>query len=451
MPVYGKGGRHYRYCGICGFEPEREQKRPWSLNVHCWKEHALVVFPGCAKCKPTEMYARSREGDVISHIQTNHGVRAKQDEWICWVLVDIRDEVPSTFKPRPQDLAILLAREDSPGDDVTSLVRAAGRWRERQGQPRPSTSGTSQSADRGRRRRSSSPRDKRRAPDLASIHKSRNLDDSPPASRTRSPKEKPATRRRTKTKLLDIGMSLSDASEEVPKSLPSPASAKRPTPPKRAREDSSSESSSESGSTSAEETHDGAPLLGFKALKSQAKASQRISPIKPPSPRQSPRKQPSPKKKSTVRIEDTPEREPSPTHEVPYTVWQREAQSAQPLIVRQEQPWERAVLPPQQVALQPELADLAGLSVPEIVHFQRLLTHLSTSRPGGARGLLHDSGLLPQPQPGTIRQGVDGTWVHLPEDVLDFRQLRQMFRGEEQQHAEETSRGTKGGPGKKSK
>ena len=448
MPVYGKGGRHYRYCGICGFEPEREQKRPWSLNVHCWKEHALVVFPGCAKCKPTEMYARSREGDVISHIQTNHGVRAKQDEWICWVLVDIRDEVPSTFKPRPQDLAILPAREDSPGDDVTSLVRAAGRWRERQGQPRPSTSGTSQSADRGRRRRSPSPKEKRRAPDLASIHKSR-LDNSPPASRTRSPKEKPASRR-TKTKLLDIGMSLSDASEEVPKSLPSPASAKRPTPPKRAREDSSSESSSESGSTSAEETHDGAPLLGFKALKSQAKASQRISPIKPPSPRQSPRKQPSPKKKSTVRIEDTPEREPSPTHEVPYTVWQREAQAA-PLVVRQEQPWERAVLPPQQVALQPELADLAGLSVPEIVQFQRLLTHLSTSRPGGARGLLHDSGLLPQPQPGTIRQGVDGTWVHLPEDVLDFRQLRQMFRGEEQQHAEETSRGTKGGPGKKSK
>ena len=442
MPVYGKDGRQYRYCGICGEEPSREEKRPWSLNVHCLHKHGLTIFPGCSQCREPEVHCRQRPGDVIGHLQSKHGVKARAESLIVWMLVDIRDANPSNFHPKPHQLAIFPGRGDVPGEDVTALLAAAQRWRERQASRQPSTSGAGQHEDRSRRRRSPSPRP--RVPDLASIHRARREGSPPTAKKQRAPEKES---RRTKLTELDISIS-EEGSQGQPAPLASPTSAKRTTASKRVRESSrESVSSSSSGEVT---TQAGSP------------SPRRISPVKapPPSPqllRQSPRKQPSPRKASVKTT--PPHRSASPpqqreqTPPVPASIWRREAeQAALQIAVRNEQPWERAILPPQQLALQEELAALASVTPAEIQQFQRLLNHLCETRPGGARGLLRDSGLLPQPRPGTITQGADGTTIHLPEDVLDFSQLRRLFRVEEQQHAaEEESRGSKGGPGKKSK
>ena len=126
MPVYGKNGRSFPYCGICGEEPAREDKRPWSLSVHCWKEHGLTFFPGCSLCGLDRIYARQRIGDVTGHITSHHRHKSSAKKYVVWLLVDIPDSNPFTYHPRPQDLAIMPGRDDQPGEDATKC------WRERQ-------------------------------------------------------------------------------------------------------------------------------------------------------------------------------------------------------------------------------------------------------------------------------------------------------------------------------
>lgn len=116
--------------------------------------------------------------------------------------------------------------------------------------------------------------------------------------------------------------------------------------------------------------------------------------------------------------------------------------------LRPVQAWETTPVPAHQVALQEEIVARSGVTLAEAERFQRLLTHLCHTRPGGGRELLRDRGLLPQSRPGSITERADGTHIHLPEGVLDFHQLRELFA---QDKPEEEVRGNKGGPGKKSK
>ena len=449
MPIFGKDGRQYRYCGICGEEPSREEKRPWSLNVHCLHNHGLTIFPGCSVCRADEVYCRQRPGDVTGHIIHKHGYKTRAEQFIVWMLVDIRDANPSSFHPKPHQLAIFPGRGDVPGEDVNALIAAVQRWRERQASRQPSTSGAGQHEERSRRRSSPSPPG--RAPDMASYHRSRR-EASPPTSKKLRAVVTEKEPRRTRLTELDISLSGAESeSQGQAVSSVSPTRATRTTASKRVRE-----SSQESSSSSSSEEEQQSEVASFRPL---SETKSRISPVKapPPSPqlRQSPRKQKSPRK-STVRTTPprcvSPPQQREPTPPIPDSVWRREAQQAAlQIAVRDEQPWERASLSPQQLALQEELAALASVTPAEIAQFQRLLTHLCATRPGGARGLMRDSGLLPQPRPGTITQRADGTTIHLPEDVLDFSQLRRMFREEEQQRAAGETRGSKGGPGKKSK
>ena len=499
MPVRGAKGRFYDFCGLCGQDEAMLKKkgRSWTLGVHLQDEHGLALFPGCAICGVHEgIVARRRVSDITGHIQTKHGhgpggdsrmgeVRDPEDH-VIWFLVDIRDHPQSTFHPRAIDLAILPARGDPLKEDVKALMKAAKAWRERHG---ASTSGasTSGTSKRGRRKTPSPTPRPVVGLDLSAYHKQHRRDHektpprkSPPRSRiTLSP-----PRRRTvylPDLNLTVNRSRSQSPDEKSDTAVRPTRSQRKKRGRPASSSSSSQSPVDVGdsevadvvaeqSSVEEEDQVCARTRGRKGKAKPLAASP--SPAKSKSPQQktvkptsrSPsKKSQSPSKKRTVSSV-TVGVHTSPLRNVTPPMVERgngtggkptdEPGTSAGLILPPplpDQPWESSPLPAHQVALQAELSTLAAVTPAEMERFQRLLNHLCATRAGGARGLLRDLGLLPQPQAGSIVSRVDGVHIHLPEGVLDFHQLQTMFRRGQHEEEPPTERGTKGGPGKKSK
>lgn len=492
MPVTGADGKAYPWCGICGNEPERERGCQWSLNKHCEIHHGLTIFPACVICQD-RVHARSRLNDVTQHIGSRHlgekhGNIIVTDktriQFVVWVLVDIRDEDRLNFHPRSSDLALLPARGEELTSSVQTLVKNGRRWLERCG------AGTHSRGPSTSTRRGSSPPSLGDAlkSALAKVQEPHDDQDDPSTSVTKKKArgKKKATASATVSvpppdraaiQLTELDMQVDYVNPDTQARLDASGSRAEGRPlrgvSKRTRRQESSPSSSSSpssGESAVEPTGlTFQPLSATKARVSRkpaARTNPLISPVRAPqlqdvaSPSPSRR---SPRKRTTRQRDEPPAESPAEEERsvTPPRGLAGASVSREPPAVglRFEevppQPWETAFISPQQTALQDTLRQLSGASQQEVERFQRLLTHLGTTYPGGARELLRAHGLLPQTQPGTISLRADGTHIYLPDDVLDFRQLAEVILARGQRTAEEEaeeSRGSKGpGAGKKSR